>query len=83
MNTEQLHQLLAVFGLQDPFSGVKPPHCVSVLMDGDELEFIVIWEIPDGDYAQAEYKDGEWKWTVVNVFKDEPITQEKGLSLIR
>lgn len=28
-------------------------------------------------------KDGEWKWTIVNVFKDEPITQEKGLSLIR
>lgn len=83
MNTEQLHQLLAVFGLQDPFSGVKPPSFVSVLMDGDELEFIVIWEIPDGDYAQAEYKDGKWKWTIVNVFKDEPITQEKGLSLIR
>lgn len=82
MKTEQLHQLLAVFGLQDPFSGVKPPHCVSVLMDGDEFEFRVYWKLSTIDDVLADYRDGAWEWTVVGPFKDEPITQEKGLSLI-
>lgn len=83
MNTEQLHQLIAVFGLQDPFSGAKPPSCFSVCWDDGYLECDICWELQGGGHVQAEQVDGKWKWTVVNVFKDEPITQEKGLSLIR
>lgn len=47
------------------------------------MEFRVYWKLSKSDDVLADYQDGEWEWSVIGVFKNEPITQEKGLSLVQ